>query len=503
MFVNVLIVCEMRMKLSDVIGGIECKVVSGGMNKQIEGIAYDSRKCNRGSVFVAIKGSKTDGHSYIKKLIDNGISSFICEDVPEFIPNLPELTVIQVDNSRKALAVMSKNWYNNPLNNIKVIGVTGTNGKTTITYLLKAIFEKQNFKTGVVGTTGIFCGDEFEEATHTTPESLELFGHFDKMRNYGVEFVFMEVSSHALQQNRVASIDFDCAVFTNLTHEHLDYHRTMDEYARAKKMLFNMLSENGKAIVNGDDDYADFMLDGIQPKQKIKFGRKSFNNVRIINESLNYNTTKFSIDFDGRTEYYSTPMLGRFNIDNCVSAIVCAKLYGISNDIIQSAISEATGAPGRMQRIKLKNGAIGIVDYSHTPDSLEKALLTCREMIDIAKNDSKLICVFGCGGDRDKTKRPLMGKISSTIADLTIVTDDNPRNENSRDIIDDILKGIDEERLSYVEVIANRKEAIKYAVEKSKESDLILVAGKGHENYQIYGNEKSHFDDAEELKEFS
>jgi len=482
---------------------LDYELVQGDLDHEINSIAYDSRKCKEGSLFVAIKGTNSNGHDYIEKLVDDGIKTFICEDVPQSYKRLSDITIIRVDNSRKALSHISKNWYNDPLKNIKVIGVTGTNGKTTITYLLKAIFERLGHKTGIIGTTGIFKGDEFEEATHTTPESLELFGHFNKMRAYEVEYIFMEVSSHALHQNRVSSIDFDCAIFTNLTHEHLDYHKTMEEYASVKKILFNMLDKDGKAIVNGDDSFADFMLDGIKAGKKIRIGRKEHNDFRIINESLNLNEMNFSIDVKGRKEDFTTPMLGRFNIDNCTAAIACTKSYGIPDEIIHAAIRKSTGAPGRMQRIKLKNGAIGIVDYSHTPDSLEKALLTCKDLINSSGTRSRLFCVFGCGGDRDKTKRPLMGRISSEIADLTIITDDNPRTENSQDIIYDILKGIEEDKMKNVEVIDNRKEAIKFAVENSKERDLILIAGKGHENYQIYGTAKNHFDDSEKLSMFS
>jgi len=491
------------MKLLNLLNGLNYKVINGIIDKNIGSVYYDSRKCIQDSLFVAIRGIKIDGHKFITDLIDKNISVIICEDIPKDLGNSKDTTIIQVENSRIALANISKNWYNDPLENIKVIGITGTNGKTTITYLLKAIFEKLGYKTGIIGTTGIFMGEEFEDATHTTPESLELFGHFDKMRAFGIEIVFMEVSSHALHQNRVSSIDFDCAIFTNLTHEHLDYHKTMKDYASAKKILFNLLNEKGKAIVNGDDDYADFMLEGIKAETKIKVGRKKHNNIQIIKESLNLNEMQFAIDCNGISEKYTTPMLGRFNIDNCVSAIACAKSYGIPDEILQSAIRKSNGAPGRMQRIKLKNEAIGIVDYSHTPDSLEKALLTCKDLLKSSDTESRLICVFGCGGDRDKTKRPMMGKISSEISDLTIITDDNPRTENSVDIINDILKGIDEVQMKNVEVIPNRKEAIKFAVEKSQKDDLILIAGKGHENYQIYGSTKNHFDDSEELSSFA
>ncbi|MFH1050678.1 MAG: UDP-N-acetylmuramoyl-L-alanyl-D-glutamate--2,6-diaminopimelate ligase [bacterium] len=491
------------MILTEILKDLEFKLIQGSLQKEIGSVAYDSRKCNLDSLFVAIKGTKADGHKYINDLISKGISAIVCEDASNISTVNDRTAIIQVKNCRIALSRISKNWYGNPLKNIKVIGVTGTNGKTTITYLLKAIFGKLGYKTGIIGTTGIYNGVEFEDATHTTPESLELFKHFSKMKTLGVEYIFMEVSSHALHQNRVSSIAFDCAIFTNLTHEHLDYHKTMEDYASAKKILFNMLNKKGKAIVNGDDAYADYMIEGIKAEQKIKIGRKQHDDFRIVSEFLNLNETQFTFEYNGQKEVFTTPLIGKFNIDNCAFAISCAKLYGIPDDIIQSAIRKSIGAPGRMQRLKLKNGAIGIIDYSHTPDSLEKALMTCKDILKSSGTESRLICVFGCGGDRDKTKRPLMGKISATIADFSIITDDNPRTENSKHIIDDILKGIEENKLKNVEIIANRKDAIKFAVEISKENDLILIAGKGHENYQIYGKTKNHFDDSEELSFFA
>ncbi len=491
------------MILAEILKDLEYKLIQGSLQKEISSVAYDSRKCNSDSLFVAIKGTKTDGHKYINELISKGISAIVCEDVSNISTGNDRTALIQFKNSRNALSHISKNWYGDPLNETKVIGVTGTNGKTTITYLLKSIFEKAGLKTGVIGTTGIFCGDESQDATHTTPESFELFGHFAKMKQSDVQFIFMEVSSHALHQSRVASINFDSAIFTNLTHEHLDYHKSLEEYALAKKILFDMIEKNGTAIVNGDDDFGDFMLKDIKAGTMIKLGRNTHNDCLIGNESLSLNQMEFSINYNDLKEDFTTPMIGRFNIDNCASAIVCALNYGIPKDIIKSAIQSSIGAPGRMQRVPLKTGAIGIVDYSHTPDSLDKALRTCREILNSTSANSNLICVFGCGGDRDKSKRAIMGKISSDLAEVTIITDDNPRTEKSEDIISDIYAGIDKDKQKYTKIIPDRREAIVFAVANSNDNDIILVAGKGHENYQIYGTTKSHFDDVEELSRFS
>jgi UDP-N-acetylmuramoyl-L-alanyl-D-glutamate--2,6-diaminopimelate ligase len=492
------------MILSGLIGELDCREIIGRTDKEIGTIIYDSREINQNSLFVAIKGIQTDGHKYIGELVEKGVEAVVCEKIPVEAKGGSNTTFIIVENSRKALARLSKKWYDDPLRNIIVIGVTGTNGKTTITFLLKAIIESCGKKAGVIGTTGIFIGEEFHPSTHTTPESLELFRYFHRMREAGVQYVFMEVSSHALEQSRVSSIDFKAAIFTNLTHEHLDYHKNMEEYAAAKKVLFNMLDDDAIALVNGDDPYGDYMLDSIEAVNKIRLGRKEHNDIIIKNEKLDLNSTEFDLKFeDEDIIHVCSPLSGRFNIDNLAFAISVSRKIGIADDAIIKSVKECDGAAGRMQKVLLKNGAVGIVDYAHTPDALEKALTACREILEQSNNNGRLICIFGCGGDRDKKKRPVMGDIATKIADYVIITDDNPRTEDPVKIIDDIYCGIKRKLKKSVLMISNRLDAITYAVNLSDKNDIILIAGKGHETYQIYGKEKKYFDDFEHLSKFT
>jgi len=367
---------------------------------------------------------------------------------------------------------------------------------------MKSMFEAFGETTGIIGTTGIFFGKEKIEATHTTPESLELAGILSKMKNAGVKNVVMEVSSHALHQHRADCINFDSALFTNLTHDHLDYHLTMEEYASAKKKLFEMLKPDGTAIVFDNSPFSEFIVENIKAKNKFFIGRKNTCNYIIDNENLSLHKSSYNLltKSTGSIEL-QTKLTGRFNIDN--SAIVAAWFLnkGYSLDKVREFLSQAEGAPGRMQKVNIGNGAIALVDYAHTPDALEKALLSCREILKNSGIEAgRIISVFGCGGDRDKTKRPEMGGISAGLADFSFVTSDNPRTENPEAILDDIFSGIGQNLLSRCERIADRSKAIEKAVRFSRNGDIILIAGKGHENYQIIGKEKIHFDDVEELE---
>jgi UDP-N-acetylmuramoyl-L-alanyl-D-glutamate--2,6-diaminopimelate ligase len=327
--------------------------------------------------------------------------------------------------------------------------------------------------------------------------------HFQLMLKNSVDVVLMEVSSHSLHQSRVSAIDFNTAVFTNLTHDHLDYHKTFENYAKAKKILFEMLPKSAIAISNLDDSYGKFMLEDIIANTKTTIGRNEDNQFIIQNEQLGLSSSHYDIIIKEAGKYHvETRLMGRFNIDNTAQAFLVAYLNGISPNIILEAIRNSQGAPGRMQRVKLKNNAIGIVDYAHTPDALEKALNACKELKMLNAPSSKIFCIFGCGGDRDKSKRPKMGAIAVEYSDFAVITDDNPRSENSEQIIQDIVGGIDNKHLEIVKIISDRAEAIKYAVAQSKENDIILVAGKGHETYQIYGKEIHHFDDIEELQRY-
>jgi UDP-N-acetylmuramoyl-L-alanyl-D-glutamate--2,6-diaminopimelate ligase len=403
----------------------------------------------------------------------------------------------------------SINNYNFPTKKPKVIGITGTNGKTTTTFLVKSILETAGKNVAVIGTTGVYINSKKIETNHTTPESLELAKLFNEMLAENIEYVVMEVSSHSLAMNRVYGIDFSVAAFTNLTHDHLDLHGTFEEYANTKKLLFDGLSTNSVAVFNGDDKYFNFMLSDCNARKIIvssinNFNNNSFANYFIDNVKIDKQCSSFSLtnNPNGTNEKLdiSTELTAFFNVQNAALAVVICLELGIDKDAILLGIAQSKGAAGRLELVKIRTGATAYADYAHTPDALEKSLLACKSLL---ANDNKLvsggklICVFGCGGDRDKAKRPVMGAIAERYSDAVIITDDNPRTENSQAIINDILVGIDD--TAKTKIISDRGEAIKYAVSISTASDIILVAGKGHENYQIIGTEKHYFCDVEEL----
>lgn len=486
-------------KLKDLLKHIEYEKIIGNADIDINNINYDSRLCSAGTLFAALRGSAYDGHAFISNALALGANAIICEEEPEN-SSAENAVFIIVKNSRIALAQASHAWFDFPSSGMKIIGVTGTNGKTTITFLLKSVFEASGKKCGIIGTTGIFVGSQKIEATHTTPESLELANILRQMADDKIDYVFIEVSSHALNQGRAASIDFSGAIFTNLTHDHLDYHKTVNDYAVAKKILFKGLKENTFAIVNGDDGYSDFMIEGIHSHNCVRVGRTDRSGFIIENEYFDLTKTKFDLIFtDGGKLEIETKLTGRFNIDNAAASAVAGILSGLDLDDIKKGLYEAEGAPGRMQKLILSNGAIALVDYAHTPDALEKALLSVRETLNNSQSGGKLICVFGCGGDRDKTKRPKMGAVAALIADIAVITDDNPRTEEPMSILDDITAGIKPELINKTEKVPNRSVAIARAKELSRKGDILLIAGKGHETYQIIGKTKFHFDDFEEL----
>ncbi len=482
--------------------------IRGDEYKVISAIQYDSRKCREDSLFAAIRGYVHDGHKFIGSAIENGAAAIICEEIPE-TNGREDIAYIKVEDSRLALAKLSHVWYNYPTKKMKVIGITGTNGKTTVTFILKSIFEAAEEKTGLIGTTGIYFGDQKLQATHTTPESLDLCEILDKMVKDGIATVIIEVSSHALHQKRSDGIEFDAAIFTNITRDHLDYHNDFNHYAASKKHLFDILKMSSLAVVNSDDKMAEYMLSESPSKIKSSCGRNETADFQITNVNFGIDKTGFTLNYalpgkDKKTNIYlENKLIGNFNVDNSAIAAACALALWVEEDAVKKGIWETAGAPGRMHRIPLNNGAVGIVDYAHTPDALEKALQACREFLDLSGHkDKRLICVFGCGGDRDKGKRPLMGEISARIADISVVTSDNPRTEDPERIIDDIIDGIPEKNRQIIIRINSRLDAIAKAVEISLQNDIILIAGKGHENYQVVETERLHFSDIEELEKF-
>jgi UDP-N-acetylmuramoyl-L-alanyl-D-glutamate--2,6-diaminopimelate ligase len=483
--------------LSEILNKISYKDFFGSNDIEITSVEYDSRKCETDSCFIAIKGDNSNGHDFINQTIENGSSLVVCEFLPSVDLINPGISYMIVDNSRIALAEISHAFYDEPSKKLKVIGITGTNGKTTTTFLIKSILESAGFKAGIIGTTGIFIGSNKIEASLTTPESSDLAKIFSTLIDKKADYAIMEVSSIALIQHRLDCINFTAVCFSNLTLDHLDFHNNMDNYANAKKLLFDMLDKNAFAIVNSDDPYSDFMIDNIKCKNIIKVGRINNPDFKIIKEELSIQGNSFLLYSKEQMLNIRTSLIGKFNVDNSAMAATVGHILGIDYGSIQNGLCISNGAPGRMEKVNFPNGAIGIVDYSHTPDALEKALKSCKESLIESKSKGSLICVFGCGGDRDKSKRSVMGKISEENADNTIITSDNPRTENIKTIIEDILQGITNKKK--VKVIEDRAKAIAEAYRLSKKGDIILLAGKGHENYQIVGKEKFHFDDKEEF----
>ncbi|MGL5088982.1 MAG: UDP-N-acetylmuramoyl-L-alanyl-D-glutamate--2,6-diaminopimelate ligase [Cetobacterium sp.] len=428
-------------------------------------LEYDSRKIKSGDIFVALKGNLVDGHKYIDKALENGA---VCIIVSEEVELKGDISYFLVQNLRENLGRIASNFYGKPEKKLKIIGVTGTNGKTTTTYLIEQILGTE--KVARIGTVEYKIGDEIIEAPNTTPESLDIIKMSKKSVDKGLEYLVMEVSSHGLTSGRVDMLDFDVAVFTNLTPEHLDYHKDMEDYFLAKKILFEKLKNKKNGIINIDDRYGKRIYD--------EFGGVSY--------SLDN-----SADLDRNTIIEMKPtLLGKFNMYNILGAIGVGKILGIDKDIIKERVKNIKSAPGRFEAVSVGQDFRIIVDYAHTGDALENILQGVLEL----EETGKIITIFGCGGDRDKIKRPIMAEVAERYSDLTIVTSDNPRTENPNSIIDDIVKGF--QNKNYI-IEIDRKEAIKKAVLKAEKNDIILIAGKGHENYQIIGATKIHFDDRE------
>lgn len=486
-------------KLTELLLELDIKCILGDVNRNIAQVRYNSREVSEGDLFIAIKGEKSDGHDYINQAVQNGASAIISEKlITSFVgTNIP---IIIVENTRKALARIAYSFHGNPSEKIKVIGVTGTNGKTTITHILKAIYDKVGLKTGLIGTNGIIIGDKKLNATHTTPNPLEIARLFEEMIIEQCSVVIMEVSSHALFQYRVEGIEFDFALFSNLSQDHLDYHKDMNNYAKSKKMLFDGLGEDKFAIINGDSGYAEMMINNTHA-EIVKVGRNTKNHAVIVNEKLRQNGINYDLLLDTENYSFSSNLIGSFNVENLALASALALKDGISAEVINNAISDGIKVKGRMEKYELPNGGLAIIDYAHTPDALRNAIETSKELLINDKN--RLSVVFGCGGDRDKVKRSIMGKIASQNADIAFITNDNPRTENPNNIIKDILTGIEESDLRKVRVETDRMKAIIEALHNAKSGDIVLIAGKGHENYQVIGKEKLHFDDSEIVKSFS
>jgi UDP-N-acetylmuramoyl-L-alanyl-D-glutamate--2,6-diaminopimelate ligase len=488
--------------LSEIITNVTNRNIHNFTDAQISGIYYDSRTVSANGIFVAIQGEKVSGDTFIAKAIDQGAVVIVTEQqisVPDSI------VVIEVANARIALAELSNAFFDFPSNKLTVVGITGTNGKTTSSFLLKSLLTYTGKNVGIIGTTGIYFADKFLPATHTTPESPIICELLVEMMGYGIDTVVMEVSSHSLSLYRVYGIHFSVVMFTNLTQDHLDYHKTMLEYAKAKKMLFDMVDSSANAVLFESDEWASFMVEDCKAHQKYVVSRNvqhkdnDYQQCLVSNEQSTFDGISFVLNLKNETtSFVSSSLVGTFNIENLSICIVVAKiLTNIPLQFFVEHCKSIVAAPGRMESILLSKGVRAFVDYAHTPDALEKVLLTAKENT----KGGKLIVVFGCGGNRDSIKRPLMGKIASVIADVVVITNDNPRDDEPLAIIDDIRSGIDSPFDSVI-VIEHRASAIQKAVELSVSGDCIVVAGKGHENYQIIKGEKSYFSDRDELLQY-
>ncbi len=467
----------------------------------VKSIAYDSRLVKLGSVFVAIRGLKTDGHKFIQDAIEKGAKAVVMEDdaalSDSFFLHTGVMKVV-VHNTRRALAVMSSRFYDEPSKKLHMIGITGTNGKTTTTYLITSMLEAAGEKVGLIGTIEYKLGEETIPATYTTPESLELNNLLHTMVKKDLQSVVMEVSSHALSLDRVFGFDFDAAVFTNLTQDHLDFHGTMEEYFKAKKILFDSLSSNATAVINLDDAFGSRIHDSCRAKT-ITYSFQSPADVKAENIQLSMDGITFDVVYQGKHDTLSSSLVGRFNVYNILGAYACGIGLGIETEKLKSAIRNVKSVRGRFERIISPRSWTAIIDYAHTPDALENCLRALHDVFPSPRTN-KIITVFGCGGNRDRGKRPLMSRIASELSDVTIVTSDNPRHENPEAIIDEIMVGI--KPGAHVIRIADRREAIHQGLSLAKKGDVVLIAGKGHEDYQVIGDKKIHFDDREIVEEF-
>jgi UDP-N-acetylmuramoyl-L-alanyl-D-glutamate--2,6-diaminopimelate ligase len=489
------------MKFSELINIIGLDLTSA-KDFTVEGLAYDSRKIKNGFIFFAIKGYKDDGNKYVLKALEDGAKAVITDFVSakDLINEVPDdVNIIGVDDVRKVMAQIAFTFYDNPSDKVKLIGVTGTNGKTTITYLLKHIFETAGFKCGLIGTIDYLTGASKQESKLTTPDSIEINMMLKEMVDAGIEYCFMEVSSIALVLHRVYEQKFSAGVFTNLTSEHLDLHKNMQNYFDAKKILFDYLCESNFAVSNLDDNYGLDIIKNTKGK-KIIYAMNSEADYKAINAKISMEGLSFDIVCKDGKFNVNTKLTGRFNIYNILTAVSLARCYNIDFKTIQKAIADFGVVNGRFNKIELPNKAYAVIDYSHTSDSLKNAVESAVEIRNLSGSKGRVITIFGCGGNKDRTKRPVMGEIATSLSDYTIITSDNPRFEDPMDIIKEILKGV--KTKENFEVNANREEAIKRGIEISKKGDIILICGKGHETYQEVMGVRSPFDDKEMVEKY-
>lgn len=473
--------------LKDILYNVALQSVQGTTDICINSIQYDSRKVDKNDVFIAIKGMHSDGHLFIEKAIENGASVIVAEFLPE--NKIKNITYVEVESSSLALAFMAANFYQHPSENLKLIGITGTNGKTTVASLLYNLFKAAGYKVGLISTVKIMVGDTSFSTSHTTPDSLVINSYLKQMNAIGVEFCFMEVSSHGIHQHRSAGLTFEGGIFTNLSHDHLDYHSSFAEYRDVKKSFFDGLPKTAFALTNVDDKNGQIMLQNTKAKT-YNYALKSY---------ADYRTQILENHFKGlllkiNDNEIWVKLIGSFNAYNLTAVFACADILGLEKDELLRLMSTLENVSGRFEYFVTTNNITVVVDYAHTPDALKNVLHTIN---DIRTKNELLISVVGCGGDRDKTKRPKMGHIASALSSKVIFTSDNPRSENPESIISEMEQGVEPQNFMKVMAITNRKQAIKAACQLANANDIILVAGKGHETYQEINGVRSEFNDYE------
>lgn len=476
--------------LKDILYKVSVNAVYGTTDVSINAIIFDSRKVEKNALFVAQKGVTVDGHKYIEKAIKLGATSVICEDIPAKLTE--GITYIQVDNSNTALAIIASNFYDNPSKKLKLVGITGTNGKTTIATLLYNLFRKSGYKVGLLSTVNVMVDETEYVATHTTPNSVSINHYLNEMAENGVDYCFMEVSSHGIHQKRTEGLHFSGGIFTNLSHDHLDYHPTFAEYRDVKKSFFDSLPKSAFALINEDDKNGNVMLQNTKAK-KVTYALKSMADYKV--RILENRFSGLLLNIDGAEVWVK--LIGSFNAYNLLAIYATADLLSLEKFETLRLMSELESVSGRFQYFISDEGITTIIDYAHTPDALKNVLETIN---DIRTGNEKTITVVGCGGDRDKAKRPKMGHIASVLSTQVIFTSDNPRSENPQIIIDEIEQGVEPQNYKKTLSIVDREQAIKTAGKFAEKGDIILIAGKGHETYQEINGVRSDFDDYKKAK---
>ncbi|MGE8432893.1 UDP-N-acetylmuramoyl-L-alanyl-D-glutamate--2,6-diaminopimelate ligase [Chryseobacterium joostei] len=479
------------MTVTELVNRIPVVEIHGDSNREVSELVFDSRKVSDNSLYIAMRGTVVDGHTFIASSIEKGATTIVCEEFPETLAE--NVTYVKVKDSAKTLGHLASNFYGNPSQKLKLIGVTGTNGKTSVSTLLFYVFTNLGYPSALLSTVEIRIGEEIIPATHTTPDVITINKILAEAVEKGCEFAFMEVSSHGIAQNRIEGLHFKVAGFTNLTHDHLDYHKTFEEYLKTKKRFFDGLEDTAVAITNVDDKNGNVML------QNTKAKKKSY----ALKTIADYHGKLLEVDFNGMLVNFNgkelwTTLTGKFNVYNLLLVFGIAAELGFEQDEILQAISKLKRVSGRFETFKSDGGIFFIVDYAHTPDALENILDSIN---DIRTKNERLITVFGCGGDRDHSKRPEMGNIATKKSTLAIITSDNPRTEDPAQIIKEIEAGVEPQNFSKYTSIPDRKEAIKMAIKFAEPKDIVLVAGKGHETYQEINGVKHHFDDKETINE--